>query len=323
MHACPRHGHVRIMYYLLQVTRRYYNKSSLTFESIIMSPTSRSRYVNGVVLVLMLAVSRHHHVHSFNMAIQSFPTHLQSGRCGRHYLFHNLRRTRHTTNNKMINDRTTIHEIDIYNEAGEELNIDGITLNETNAIDTNYYAPEEVGDDSKSVRNDKKKIECSASIDLPFSAEVAFAAFSDLTRQPSWCEYLHSVEYIGLVNEDDEIASDDSSADCVPLRSTKWTVSVKGIRFSWTASDTRIILNKRIEWASNSGLKNVGSVVFTPSSSDSTTHMELCFTFVLPRVVSSLYRRLNIRKYTEDVLLADMLRRFRDVVMEEDLQIAN
>ena len=47
--------------------------------------------------------------------------------------------------------------------------------------------------------------------------------------------------------------------------------------------------------------------------------MELCFIFVLPRVVSSLYRRLNIRKYTEDVMLADMLQRFRDVVIEEDL----
>ena len=30
----------------------------------------------------------------------------------------------------------------------------------------------------------KKLIECQASITLPFSAEVAFDAFSDLTRQP-------------------------------------------------------------------------------------------------------------------------------------------
>lgn len=216
----------------------------------------------------------------------------------------------------MVDDRTTIREMDVYNEAGEELDIDDITLSETNALDTNYYAPDE--DFSKSVSTNKKKIECSASIDLPFSAEVAFDAFSDLTRQPSWCKYLHSVEYIGLVNEI-ETSRDDSSADNVPLRSSKWTVGVKGIRFSWTASDTRIIRNKRIEWASNSGLKNIGSVVFTPSSSDSTTHMELCFTFVLPRFVSSLYRRLNIRKYTEDVMLADMLRQFRDVVTEEDL----
>ena len=166
---------------------------------------------------------------------------------------------------------------------------------------------------------------------LPFSEDVAFAAFSDLTRQPSWCKYLHSVEYIGLVNDADAAADDgtnksDLQTQNIPLRSSKWTVGVKGLRFSWTASDTRIIRNKRIEWASTSGLKNIGSVVFTPSSSsstssqsDSTTHMELCFVFVLPRLVSSLYRRLNIRKYTEEVMLADMLQQFRDVVIEEDL----
>ncbi len=214
---------------------------------------------------------------------------------------------------RMVNDPAII------SERGEEIDIqdDIMSLIEDNEIEINYTSDEmdEEEADANALINNKKKIECSASITLPFSADVAFTAFSDLTRQPSWCKYLHSVEYIGLVNKNDDVLSQDD----IPLRSSKWTVGVKGIRFSWTASDTRIIRNKRIEWASTSGLKNIGSVVFTPSSSDSTTHMELCFIFVLPRVVSSLYRRLNVRKYTEDVMLADMLQRFRDVVIEEDL----
>jgi hypothetical protein len=102
-------------------------------------------------------------------------------------------------------------------------------------------------------------IECNASILLPFGADVAFDAFSDLTRQPwvyfetscskfcitfklttvvtvytlqiwtlfrSWCKYLKSVEYVGLV--EDEMSQEPFQ---VPLRQSKWTVSVKGLRF--------------------------------------------------------------------------------------------
>ena len=35
-----------------------------------------------------------------------------------------------------------------------------------------------------------------ASIDLPFGADIAFDAFSDLPRQPSWSSWLRSVSYI-------------------------------------------------------------------------------------------------------------------------------
>ena len=246
--------------------------------------------------IVMVIVGCNHYVASFNLA--------QSSRS----------LVRPTTECRMVNDQTSE-------------NVDIISLDENNEIDINYTSEEEEEVDDEALINNKKRIECSASIMLPFSADVAFSAFSDLTRQPSWCKYLHSVEYIGLVNEDEDDDSRTNDSDLqtqdIPLRSSKWTVGVnKGLRFSWTASDTRIIRNKRIEWASTSGLKNIGSVVFTPSSSsqsESTTHMTLCFIFVLPRLVSSLYRRLNIRKYTEEVMLADMLEQFRDVVIEEDL----
>ena len=50
----------------------------------------------------------------------------------------------------------------------------------------------------------------------------------------SWCKYLHSVEYIGLVDtngKEDETNNINSSN--VPLRTSKWTVGVKGLRFRW------------------------------------------------------------------------------------------
>mmetsp|Transcript_4976 Transcript_4976/g.10464 ORF Transcript_4976/g.10464 Transcript_4976/m.10464 type:complete len:277 (-) Transcript_4976:1362-2192(-) len=271
---------------------------------------SSSQYVGYMIAVLI--ISRHHLVDSFDLSAAHFRS-LPPVGCP-------------TTVCRMVNDQTTSRDIEVYNVQGVEFDMQDISPNENNEIAINYASDEieEEEVDDKALKNNKKKIECSASIMLPFSADVAFTAFSDLTRQPSWCKYLHSVEYIGLVNEDDDGTNDgDLLSQEVPLRSSKWTVGVKGLRFSWTASDTRIIRNKQIDWASTSGMYNIGSVVFTPSSStsqsDSTTHMELCFIFVLPRVVSSLYRRLNIRKYTEDVMLADMLQRFRDVVIEEDL----
>jgi len=169
----------------------------------------------------------------------------------------------------------------------------------------------------------KKLIECSASILLPFSEEVAFDYFSDLTRQPSWCQYLTDVRYMGFVNEDD--ATIITTDDDIPLRVSQWTVGVKGLSFSWTANDTRISRPNLIEWESSSGLKNMGSVQFTrqaqnnsESSEIITTEMKLSFTFITPRVISSLFRRsTKIQEYTEEVLLGNMLKEFKNVVQAE------
>ena len=96
---------------------------------------------------------------------------------------------------------------------------------------------------------------------------------------------------------------------------------------SWTAKDKRIARPNHIEWESTSGLKNMGSVSFLSqqscnSSSSSNeiieTKMTICFTFVAPRVVSSLFRRSGkLRKYTEEVLLGNMLSDFRDCLSKE------
>ena len=72
-------------------------------------------------------------------------------------------------------------DVDLYNENGEEITqqLDLQTIEEE--IDE-YYSVSD-GEDATTINN-KKLIECSASIILPFSEEVAFDAFSDLTRQP-------------------------------------------------------------------------------------------------------------------------------------------
>ncbi len=66
----------------------------------------------------------------------------------------------------------------------------------------------------------------------------------------------------------------------------------------------------------------MGSVTFFSQSSSSSneiaTKMTISFTFVAPRVVSSLFRRSGkLRKYTEEVLLGSMLSDFRDCLSKE------
>ena len=43
----------------------------------------------------------------------------------------------------------------------------------------------------------------------------------------SWCKYLKSVEYLGFADND----SRNSDSTTIPLRESKWTVAVKGLRF--------------------------------------------------------------------------------------------
>ena len=93
------------------------------------------------------------------------------------------------TKSKLVAD----DDIDLYNENGEEITqqLDLQTIEDD--IELYYSAPDGIMEEAQqkgrneeetTTTNDKKLIECSASIMLPFSEEVAFDAFSDLTRQP-------------------------------------------------------------------------------------------------------------------------------------------
>lgn len=93
----------------------------------------------------------------------------------------------------------------------------------------------------------RSKIEVESEIELPFSPDVAFDAFADLRRQPSFSQWLIKVEYI-----------DGWAHNGVGSRS-KWTISVSGFRFSWkSVSKQHDRANGIMEWGSLTGLKNEG-----------------------------------------------------------------
>lgn len=152
------------------------------------------------------------------------------------------------------------------------------------------------------------RIVVSSEIDLPFSADVAFDAFSDLPRQPSWSPWLSSVKYI---------ESTDSDRD-TPV--SKWNMKYLGVGISWECVSTRLERPRVIGWQSIRGLKNFGQVVFESAGPDR-THMKLTLTFVTPRFVVRLMggEHGRVAQVVEKKILKNTLERFKKVVLENDL----
>jgi uncharacterized membrane protein len=147
------------------------------------------------------------------------------------------------------------------------------------------------------------EIVVSAQIDLPFSAEIAFDAYSDLPRQPSWSTWLSSVEYFP-----------DSTTE------SKWTMSYLGLSFSWKSICMDLVRPQTIGWESTQGLRNAGRVDFTKLS-DNETRMKLQMTFYLPWIVARMLRSSgSISKRVETMMLEPTLRNFQTIVMEKDVK---
>jgi uncharacterized membrane protein len=104
--------------------------------------------------------------------------------------------------------------------------------------------------DEEVVDDDRSRIQVESEIMLPFASDVAFDAFVDLRRQPSFSKWLKSVDYI-----------DGSTTNRVGSRS-KWTVSFSGLRFSWQAESKQLDRYRGIiEWGSVTGMRNEGMSV--------------------------------------------------------------
>jgi len=158
-----------------------------------------------------------------------------------------------------------------------------------------------------------------AEIDLPFDAEIAFDAYSDLPRQPTWSPWLKSVEFL-----------DDGH------RESEWKMRYAGLRLSWIAVSTN---NRRpyvIEWESTKGFRNRGRVDFVKladqrrddkdrntdavPSAAMLTHMKVTMTFQVPGLVAKMFpSHGRICHMVENRMLKPTLEKFRDIVLEKDV----
>jgi uncharacterized membrane protein len=154
---------------------------------------------------------------------------------------------------------------------------------------------------------EKRSIEITSQVELPFSAEVAYDAYSNLTRQPSWSSWLHSVEYLENSKE-----------------KSKWTLKFMGLRYSWTAI---ALANERphtMQWKSTTGLNNFGIVKFHQENAEKPTVMTMKMTFIVPRAAAALFRKSNrMANFVEKKMITSSMTTFRDIVMETDLKQKN
>lgn len=158
-----------------------------------------------------------------------------------------------------------------------------------------------VDDDTYQIISVKQLITVSSQIELPFSAEVAYDAYSNLTRQPSWSSWLDSV-----------VLSEDNPKE------SRWTIKVMGLKYSWTAISPQNERPHTVQWRSVTGLRNFGTVRFERRGPS--TLMTLKMSFVAPRAIAALFRKSQKLTHLVETMLEQSLRKFRDVVLEVDLQ---
>jgi uncharacterized membrane protein len=159
-----------------------------------------------------------------------------------------------------------------------------------------------------------RSITASGQLILPFSIHVAYDAYSNLSRQPTWSSWLDSV-----------VVSTDNP------RESLWTMKIWGIKYSWTAVAVQNIRPYLIQWRSITGLKNYGTVRLyeqlqqkQEGEGDNTLKssclMTMNMTFVAPRVVSAVFKQsTTLQHFVEEKIIASSLRNFRDVVIEEEI----
>eukprot|EP00529_Nitzschia_sp_RCC80_P031549 CAMPEP_0113492492 /NCGR_PEP_ID=MMETSP0014_2-20120614/28105_1 /TAXON_ID=2857 /ORGANISM="Nitzschia sp." /LENGTH=357 /DNA_ID=CAMNT_0000386327 /DNA_START=112 /DNA_END=1185 /DNA_ORIENTATION=- /assembly_acc=CAM_ASM_000159 len=177
----------------------------------------------------------------------------------------------------------------------------------------------------------KQLIEIKSQVELPFSAEVAYDAYSNLPRQPQWSSWLDSVVFLEKKDDTERTTVMDTNRDeDNDLLESKWTMKFLGIRYSFEAVAVRNERPRVMQWKSTTGLKNFGTVQFHPredrnendnDNDNTTTLMTLTMTFVAPRAVSAVFRKnTKIASYVERNLITKSLYDFRDVVVKTDLQ---
>lgn len=151
--------------------------------------------------------------------------------------------------------------------------------------------------------SEKRIVEIQSSLVLPFSAEIAYDAYSDSPRHPSWSSYLHEVEWEG-----------GSTTD------SKWTMKFLGIKYSWTATSVKNERPHTIQWKSTSGLPNFGTVIFEELDHEK-TKMTVNITLAAPRAAAGLFNKSKrLSEFIERRMIATSLNGFRDVILETDVK---
>jgi uncharacterized membrane protein len=194
---------------------------------------------------------------------------------------------------------------------GSQKVVDKLSVTALNTLASLDTTSDDVCADQKQPSDDPRlsdrAIKVQTSLEVPFSASVAFDAFSDFPRQAEFSPWLRKVEYLN-----------PSGVAGKYLSKTKWTMVYMGIPFSWNAVITRVEHPNTLEWESTSGMQNYGSVEFS-ALNDNHTNVTMTMTFVAPRLVAALFQRSSALANTvQNRIIRTTLINFRDAVQKEE-----
>ena len=186
----------------------------------------------------------------------------------------------------------------------------------------------------------RRMIEIKSAIELPVSRDMAYTAYSTLSRQPEWSSWLVSVDVLpSPPSDDNDDENEDKDNNQLTVVRSKWTTKVMGFTYSWEA---RARQNKRTHtmvWTSVTGLYNAGVVHFYPKkkpqhTQDNTTNgstrdetidetgptlMTITTCFAPPRAVSSLFKRSKtLSNYVEQYMIGQSLIDFCRIIAGEN-----
>lgn len=192
---------------------------------------------------------------------------------------------------------------------------DGVDLRLHDLPDQDRRYVDASTDSAKPDVGTQRMVSATSTLELPFNAITAFEAFCDFPRQPSWSDWLKSVEYL----------EDESAHPTTLIRNTRWKARLFGLPYSWSSEVTEYVPGVKMGWRSISGLKTSGLIVFEPEAPVNSVGMECCsvtltMSVQAPRAVAALFRRSGaLERFFRDRILGGTLEKFCKVVYEEDV----
>ena len=171
------------------------------------------------------------------------------------------------------------------------------------------------------VKRDDETSKCeytvSACLPMPFSPKVAYHAYSDFSRHTAWSNFLKKVDCVVPPN---------GSSD---MGVSKLTASVLGMPYASVCKGSRAEVQQfrpfprkkyLVQFDSVSGVEMRGCIEFTEHNNDpNTTTAKLNIQFVPPKLFASVFPKPQaLLRFVENRMILRDLRKFRDVVMEEE-----
>lgn len=128
---------------------------------------------------------------------------------------------------------------------------------------------------------------CSTEVAAP--ASEAYSIISDYPRWPEWSPWLERV----TAGTEDGVAT------------SRWYLKLRAVKVDWTSRNVEEKPGSLIRWESTSGVRNDGTVGFTPTGGAACT-LTIRLRYEIPRVVARLFSTAFVSRFVSQRLAADL-----------------